>query len=93
MTFAEALALASRGIRVCRPGFGEDFCLVQEGRIVRGSFMGEASLARVRFWEPSPQDRQARDWRRFARELPDAWEGCDMPAAGQRGRPGAGPED
>ena len=53
-------------------------------------FMGEASLARMRFWEPSAEDRQAPDWRRFRRELPDEWEGCDMPAAGQTGRPDAG---
>ena len=74
MTFDEALELGSRGVRVCRPGFGEEFCLVQEGRIVRGGFMGEASLARMRFWEPSAEDRQAPDWRRFRRELPDEWE-------------------
>ena len=90
MTFDEALELGSRGVRVCRPGFGEDFCLVQEGRFVRGSFMGEASLACVRFWEPSPEDRQALDWRRFRRELPDEWDGCDMPTAGQRIGPDAG---
>ena len=90
MTFDEALELGSRGVRVCRPGFGEEFCLVQEGRIVRGGFMGEASLARVRFWEPSPEDRQALDWRRFRRELPDEWDGCDMPTAGQRIGPDAG---
>ena len=82
MNFEEALELGRRGVRVCRPGWEEDFLLVREGRPVRGRFLGESSLARMRGWEPSDEDRLARDWRLFRRVLPDDWEGCDMPAAG-----------
>ena len=79
MNFEEALELGRRGVRVCRPGWEEDFLLVREGRPVRGRFLGESRLARVHFWEPSDEDRLALDWRLFRRELPDEWEGCDLP--------------
>ena len=82
MNFEEALELGRRGVRVCRPGWEEDFLLVWEGRPVRGRFLGESSLARMRGWEPSDEDSRARDWRLFRRVLPDDWEGCDMPVAG-----------
>ena len=82
MTFEEALELARLGVRVCRPGWSGDFMLVREGRPVMGRFIGEASLAAVRFWVPPEVDAMACDWMRFSRDLPDEWEGCDAPQRG-----------
>ncbi len=81
MRFEEAYELAEQGELITRPGYGDMFVARRGGRIVKGRFVGETGFADVRACTLTDEDRQAADWERFVRVLPDAWEGCDMPNA------------
>ena len=79
MRFEEALSLAGKGELITRPGYGVSFAAIREGRAVYGHFIGETGFADVRAYVFTDEDKSAADWERFARVLPDAWEGCDVP--------------
>ena len=44
-----------------------------------GHFIGETGFTDVRAYVFTDEDKNATDWERFTRVLPDAWEGCDVP--------------
>lgn len=79
MRFDEAMMLAAAGELVTRPGYGEHFVGIRDGRPLYGGFIGETGLAEMRAHAFTDEERRAGDWKRFARTLPDVWEGCDAP--------------
>ena len=75
----DTLSLAARGYFLTRPGLGETFFALRDGKLLRGHFIGETNITEMKACVFSEEDRQATDWKIFHRVLPDAWEGCDAP--------------
>ncbi|WP_308775701.1 hypothetical protein [uncultured Bilophila sp.] len=79
MRFEDALLLAEQGGLITRPQYGVSFAAIREGQAVYGHFIGETGFTEVRAYVFTDEDKNATDWVRFARVIPDAWEGCDVP--------------
>lgn len=79
MRFEEALLLAGQGELITRSEYGVSFVVIREGQTVYGHFIGETCFTDVRAYVFTDEDKNAVDWVRFVRVVPDVWEGCDVP--------------
>lgn len=78
MNLTEACELARRGTKMTRPAWHDAFFLYSDGKLLRGSYLGESSFTDMHAYAFTDEDRQSADWEPYVRTLPDDWEGCEI---------------